>query len=796
MFFHFLKVAWRSLLHYRTQSLISIAGVSVGLLCFGLCMYIVRYIHSANESFPNHGRIYEVQMEADFGTGKKSILGFPAATVPDLEQRALKGVEIYTSVSFNNDRNIGVEGDQGKIFPYQVKAMEVDKNFTDVFSCRFVYGDKQSAFDRPDAVILTRSTAEKIFGTGNPIGQKISGYVDEWRTREGEEASIPYTVTAVIEDISENSTFSFLEKLDMLFYADSKGLLTNKRMQESMDGCRTYALCRAGTDVREINRQIRENNIKYNFFTNDNPVVFSPMGKEYIQKMMFTGISNIVMLVGSLILLTALLNFYVFTIGQFLNRVREFGIRKSLGSDWKHLFGLLFSEMSLMLFLSLLLALCLSEWVYTDNEFRLNDWRCFPLVKSELMLHLFQYFGLLLLVNTAIGIGVVWKVGRMNMQKAIRRSGKRYVRNTILAIQVFVCLLFMGAAAILKMQTDKMSDSIYSTLTEEEKEHIFSVPLQHQYLADYRDIIVDKLKSTARVEDVLETVDEVTAGWVTSLFTSTENQRENGIHQISLIEAGLNFSSFFQIPVKQGNIPQHTGEILVSTSLITQNDSLGIGRYVYDYGRTAYRIAGVIDDYYRTAYVMDPMLFVKVLEPKKNIYCYVKAAPGQKEAVRESIDTVLSEFYPESMPFQIRTFKQEIADRQEFENSISRFITQLAIISLIITLLGIYSAITLDTRRREKEVAIRKINGAGIPVLIWMFGRFYLTILTVTSAIALPLLIYVFGLGLQKYAVSVSLGWTFALGLIGCTALFIGVTIVSRIVRIVRLNPAEVIKNE
>ena len=57
-----------------------------------------------------------------------------------------------------------------------------------------------------------------------------------------------------------------------------------------------------------------------------------------------------------------------------------------------------------------------------------------------------------------------------------------------------------------------------------------------------------------------------------------------------------------------------------------------------------------------------------------------------------------------------------------------------AIVSIIITLLGVYSSITLDTERRQKEVAIRKVNGAGMSHIIWLFTRLYITLLMVTAA--------------------------------------------------------------
>lgn len=795
MFLHYVKVAWRSLLHYRVQSVISIAGLSVGLLCFGLCLYISRYIYSANTGFPNHDQIFEVILECSGSSGNTFSIALPPLAVPNMEQQALKGVDIYTSISNIKQQSIGIESDNGKIYPYRVQSVEVDAHFADVFSRRFIYGDKSTAFTLPNAVILTQSMAEKVFGKINPIGKKVNVYYNKTDNAEREKSAIveSYTITAVIEDIPENVTFSFLQKLDMLFCNDSHGYLTDERMQRSMSGCTTYALCRSGITAKDLNNQSQAKEIRFDYISDDSPVIFAPMGDKHLNSVFFQ-LAQILMLIGTLILLTALLNFYVFTVGQFLNRMREFAIRKSLGAGFIHLFGLLFTEMFITLFISLLAALCLSEWVYTEGEFQLNEFSL-PLVKNELIFQLLQYFSILLILNAIICFVVVWRIESADMQKSIKQGRKRYVRNTILTIQVFICLLFMGAASILKMQTDKMTESVFATLTAEKKEHILSLSLEHAYLTDYRDVILEKLRALANVEDVLETADVVISAWYTFVYPSPEIERDKNIG-VSLINAGSNFASFFHIPVKEGIMPQNIGDVLVSKSLIEKTDFLSPGDFLYEYDHSAHLISGIVDDFHTSAYTNIRELYVRTLNPAQNVHCYIKAVQGKKEAVQESVKNVLSEFFPESMPPLIKTFNQEIEDAQKLENTMCRAITSLAIICLIITLLGVYSAITLDTRRREKEVAIRKINGAGSIVLIWLFGRFYLIVLAITSSLALPVLILLSRQMLQEYAIAVSPGWGFVLGLILCTGIFIGLTIIYRILHVVQLNPAEVIKNE
>lgn len=794
---HFIKVAWRSLWHYRMQSAISILGLSVGLLCFGFCLYIVRYIYSTNECFPNHNRIYEILLHEQDDSGEH-FLGLPAVAVPEMERFALSGIELYTTVFYRDDwQNMGVESEGGTVYPYRVRSMEVDKNFADVFSCQFVYGDRQTAFSIPNAVVLTRSVAKKMFGEGNPVGEKIRGYIDEWRMEadEGSNVFVSYTVTAVIEDVPENTTLSYWGKLDLFFCNDSRGVLTNRRIQLSMSGCRTYALCRPGTDLKNVNRQIREKNITFNYYSmHDGTVTFLPMGKVEINDLL-SALVWVLISVGALILLAALLNFYVFIIGQFLNREQEFAVRKSVGSDVYHLFGLLFSEITMILVLVLLVLFCLTEWICSVNGLQLYDWYL-PLEKGVLMVQLFQYVGIVFILNIVIAVLAVWRIERMNMQKAFRKSSKRYVRNTVLAVQVFICFLFMGSAVVLKMQTDKMSGSIFSSLTTEQKKSIFSVSLEHPYLVDNRAVIIDKFRKLAHVEDVLESEDEITTSIWTFIHTALPASRDNSI-DVGCMEVGPHFPRFFQLAVTRGREPLYEGEVLINSLLAESRDQLEVGCSVYDYFGNAYRISGIVEPFYRNQHkaTIDHIL-IRCVKPENNRFCYIKATSGQQAAVLQAIDQVLSEFFPKSMPPLVRSLQEEIDQRQQLENSLKRFISFLSVVSLIITLLGIYSAVTLDTRRREKEVAIRKINGAGVWDLIWIFGRFYCGVLVGVAVLVLPILIFGFRLWLDEYAVSVSLGWIFMLVLFLSMALFIAMTVIFKILRVVRLNPADVLKNE
>lgn len=178
------------------------------------------------------------------------------------------------------------------------------------------------------------------------------------------------------------------------------------------------------------------------------------------------------------------------------------------------------------------------------------------------------------------------------------------------------------------------------------------------------------------------------------------------------------------------------------------------------------------------------------------IASYLKCEPGKTAEIKKMIEKTLQETLPESIHPQVTTLQEDIYEAQATENKLKGIILFFSIVSLLITLLGVYSTITLDTERRQKEVAIRKVNGAGLKQIILLFARLYIRLLTVSAVIAFPLIYIVIQMWKKAYIVF------FNDGIIYWAGIFIGITFITaltvlfRILRIARINPAEVIKNE
>lgn len=169
----------------------------------------------------------------------------------------------------------------------------------------------------------------------------------------------------------------------------------------------------------------------------------------------------------------------------------------------------------------------------------------------------------------------------------------------------------------------------------------------------------------------------------------------------------------------------------------------------------------------------------------------MKEGANRKQALQE-IKEKINPYYPANATYEATT----LYDNQvEGLNVLRNLFIVCAIISLLITILGIYHSIQIDTERRQKEVAIRKVNGAHISDIYWLFGKSYVMLYLVAMMLAVPICLFLMIMAdsMIKFDYRHPMLWSIPMLV---AAMVILLTISWRIYRIARINPAEIIKNE
>ena len=130
------------------------------------------------------------------------------------------------------------------------------------------------------------------------------------------------------------------------------------------------------------------------------------------------------------------------------------------------------------------------------------------------------------------------------------------------------------------------------------------------------------------------------------------------------------------------------------------------------------------------------------------------------------------------------------------ENSLSMLLSIVAFICIAIAVFGIFSLVTLSCEQRRKEIAIRKVNGASIGTILNLFFKEYLLLLIIASCIAFPLGYVIMKHWLESYVKQTPISlWIYG-GIFIVMLLIIFLSIIWRVWKAARQNPAEVIKSE
>ena len=802
MILHNLIIAVRNILKHKVQNLISILGLSVALLCFSVCLYCSRYIYNIDNCFTKKERIAEFGLYFD----SNYVSGVPADLITKVTPHISAHVETTTRMTYARERDYNLEIDN-KQLPYSLKVIEVDTTFQRVFTPQVIYGSWETAQNTPNAIILSESTAQKMFG--NPrkaIGKQmvLTRRLFSSPSSTHQNGGIAYTIQAVIKDMPGNNSLAFMTRIDALAMNDSEGMLRGNHRPGST-GTLAYALLKEGTDMEPFVEKIKKDKLTISLWGQDCEVVAYPIGQVFWDNYGVKPQIYITSIIGFLILLVGMLNFFHFLTGSYMTRIREYSLRSVNGAKGRHIWGMLSVQSALLIIACGLFTGLFMELLAPYLRLKLNGFTLvieYPLLLQQTV----GYLGGLLVLCMLTSCLIVWKTRRSTILQGLFGGhgvyGKHRIRNVLLGIQLFISWIFISLTFILYLQAEKSSKTIFETLSIEEKEEIFSIPMEYTFISTQeKRTLVEGMRSLPGVKDILIADIPYNHGTSGNLLYSEKGNKKAYI-EIPLHRVTPNFFSFMQIPIRSGKAIEGPSDMVVDAALERhyQKEMTGMTFSNTPDFNDIYTVTGISEPFIvstqKSARGIDGFAF---LSDDFNDYfghCYVKCHPGEKEKAKAALEAFLRERLPENIETEVSTLLDDIRNSQLVEFKFKGVIGFMALVALTISLLGIYSAITLDTEYRQKEVAIRKINGAGMKDIVLLFARLYVVLLVVTFALAVPIVSALAKTFSQQYAVFIDMGFGFYAFVFLCIAAIVALTVGFRIYRVTQINPAMIIKKE
>ncbi len=799
-----IKTALRNLRKDKYQSTLNILGLTFGFAAF---LFIATYF-SQETSFDKFNsksnRLFRVVTRVKMGDTKENL---STSEVPLAFTAKTELPEIIDATRFYFRKNVVVEVGENKYM--EKKFWYADENVFNLFDFKLLKGDKNQVLAKPNSVVITPEFSKKYFGESDPIG-KIIKITDD---------GVLYEVTGILEKVPANSHLQF----EMLASFSSMDFSTDYAIYRwgNFRDMFTYLLLKENTDLVLMNQKVQDFTIKYytpmmerqgitlsEFEKSGNYVVHSLMPLTDIHlNTTFTDEATLLgnkqllyalALVGIMIIVIACFNFINLSTARATLRAREIGMKKIIGSGK----GYIVAQILFETFLQSIIALFIAIFLLIISLPVLNTF-------TGLSMHFSEFFAgagivliiaILVLVVALAGILPSFIIARFNPTEVVKGTVLNWntnsgMRNALVSFQFVVFIVLICGTIVVKKQVGL---------------------LHHQNPGFHKaNVLVvkntDKLINNRQIfkEEITKNTAVVSATYSTSLpsmFNGASNpfSKTDKINQIFLlrVEADKDFLKTLNIKLLEGREFTANAESERFNAIINKKAAEAFGwidcnnKIIYDVnnGGNNFNVIGIVEDFHIESLreQLEPMI---IRYQETGDFLAVRVQPGRTTETIEKTKALWAKFNNQA-PFEY-TFLDESFDNQyRQEVRFGKLISLFSMLSIAIACLGLLGLVSFTLARKQKEIGVRKVNGARISEVLVMLNKDFVKWVTIAFIIATPIAWYTMNKWLENFAYKTDLNW-WIFALAGLLALGIALLTVSfQSYKAATRNPVEALRYE
>lgn len=763
---HYLKIAFRNLKKYRLQSVISIIGMAIGFACFALSTLWIRYELTYDTFHKDAGQIYLVRHESKMDdSGISSITPYPLAgylknTYPEIEDAC--NTQAHSS-------RLNYKGAD-----FQSFQMSVDSASMKMFDIRVLAGEPSFMIEKSDNIAISDKLAQKLFGSKDPLGEEIEIYGTKMK------------ICAIVQGWSKHSNMPF-EILDA----------NNSAPEWNFSSWQTYIKVKKGTDIKELKKKLHDSKIKSGDYELP-PIILTPLTTMHYENPMIKAtvqFEHILLfaVAGGLVILCALFNYLTLFVNRIRIRGKEIGLRKVCGSSntgllslfsAEYLLTLLFAFLCGMIFIELSLPYFKEISGVTTNTF-------------GIYIETFIYFLLVILLSFAFSCLLIHSFSKQSVNAVIKggqtRNSKNIFLKISLTVQLIISIGFIFCSSVLIKQIHYLRTT-----------NVGFERANHATFTSYPSIdgFKDELSKLPFVTEILpDYFNMLYPQYGKSMYTLNEwDEKPESVENISfeIFRFNQSFFHFYGFQLLKGELPEDksTDHILINeTAAKEMKVDNPVGKTIKWKGRP-FVIAGIVKNFHivgPTVPVKPALLDFSEEETGGGIHFKYQ---GEWEKCKKQIEQLMNKMNPNIHFSYIFSTEKEYEKLWESESILLRMLDFVTVICILISLFGVFSQVTLDCEQHRKEIAIRKINGASIPVIARSFFRKYLLSLCIASCIIFPIGYTVMKSWIENYVLQTTISWWLYPVIWLAVAFLLVLCTGWRIWRAANQNPSEVIKSE
>src|SRR6056297_24229 len=785
---NYIKVALRNLTRNKIYSLINIVGLSAGLAATILLFLYVRFELSYDKYFDEQKKIFRVLSHSTRSWDKELHMPITLYEIPNVVMDEVPEVKYSTRLSSFVENEVKVKN-ESKGFYTRVLA---DSCFFRVFSFNSVAGDLENALVEPNSVVLTKESAENIYGRTNVVGEPIHVY------------GADMTVKAVMENIPENTHLKF----DVLVSINTGD---EAYMKQQGNNFHVYVKFnqpiipdikqkteKVGTDY--VNEMFKAYKIEYTHELQPLADIHLHSGRLNFDSAELGSIQYIYIfsILAAFILIIAVFNYVNLFTSKSETRAKEVGIRKVSGASKKSLVQQFIGESIIIAFISFLIAMLLVESFLPGFSNLVSRKIEISYIDDFYLLLLF--FSISLLVGVLSGIYPSLYISHFSSVDILKGTftGKRKNKtlNVLLVIiQFSIAIALISALFVLYSQVNYMKNK---RLGFDKEQIVYFTNLSGKVQSNYESIKNELLSNP----DVIS----VTAS------QSVPGRSRSGMN-IRLPEWPLEEA----IPVNENRVQDDyvktmgfemiegsdfSDKLASDSATFILNEAAArllnledpIGKEIFVWLHKG-RIKGIIKDFHYASLhtEIEPLVFSHYWGGFHIIS--IKLKGGRIQRGLKHAQTVFTNFDPDYT--QNYTFLDEqFAQMYRSEEKSNQLIFVASLLAIIISVLGLLALTSFVVARRTKEIGIRKALGSNVRLILMLFNRDILKWVFISSLIGIPASYFFMRNWLENFAYRIELNiWYFVFALL-IALVIASLTITVQSFKTASKNPTESLRYE
>ena len=786
MIVNFFKIAWRNLLRKKSFSFINISGLAIGMAAAILILLWIQNEISYDKFHDNKDRLYQVwnRYTTDGTIGCWNHTPKPMALAisqdyPEIEKTAR--VNFFPPVKITS-------GDK----QFYGRGRIVDSSFLEMFTFPVVKGNAAMALNDITSIVLTEKLAKSIFGDDNPIDKILK--LDNTDN---------FKVSAVVKAPPANSQFEF-EFLLPWAYMRMKGWDDTYWANNSIA---TYVLLKKGSSLASIEPKIKTLRKKYDKEDPKIETFLYPMSRWHLYASFENGkesggrieIVRLFGIIATFILLIACINFMNLSTARSEKRAKEVGVRKVVGAQKKSLIAQFLGE-------SVLLALIAGVFALLIMQLALPAFN--KLVDKKLVIDfgnpLFWLAGLSFVVITGILAGsypaaYLSSFKPVSVLKGSLKAANALVtpRKVLVIAQFTFAIILIIATIIVRQQIQKAQDR----QTGYAKDNLVYHFTEGESAKNYT-LIKNELLASGTAVSVTMTSSPVTEGWSNTWgleWPGKDTKDKTIINRFCADDAvaktlGLQLVSGRDLDLK--NFPTDSNAALLNESAVKHMGfKEPLGQVIKDMGQD-WHVVGVVKDFIINSpyQPLEPM-FIAGAKGWFNVIHIKLNGKNPTEKNIAALKSIFKKYNPE-YDINYRFADEEYGKKFSDEKRTGTLATLFAMLTIIISCLGLFGLSSYMAENRIKEIGVRKVLGASVNNIATLLSKDFLKLVLVSFIVAAPVAYWAMHSWLQNFPYRVSIQW-WVFALAGLSAVAIALFTVSfQAIKAAVANPVKSLRTE